>query len=212
MSDNYNNQLTEVQKWFSVNGDQTLRLNYPLNEDSVVVDLGGYEGQFAYNIYQKYNCNVYVFEPFLSYYKSIDSRFKNNEKIRVYDYGVSGKTENLHIVDSNDGSYILESREVENIANLKIETVKVKSFKEAYEEIGVDTIDLLKINVEGSEYDIMKNIFDSNLTSKINNYQIQFHHLSSECDKLLYDIREELSKTHKQDWNYEWVWENWSLK
>lgn len=203
---------TEVQKWFSDNGDQTLRLNYPLNEISVVVDLGGYEGEFAYNIYEKYKCNVYVFEPFLSYCKSIEDRFANNEKIKVYNYGVSGKTENLHIVDSNDGSYLLESREIEDISNLKIETVKVKSFKEIYEEIGVDTIDLLKINVEGSEYDIMKNIFNSNLTSKINNYQIQFHHISSESEKLLHDIRKELSKTHKQDWNYEWVWENWSLK
>lgn len=205
-------RLREVQKWFSVNGDGTLRMDYPLNEDSVVVDLGGYRGQFTYDIYRKYKCNVHVFEPYLSYYKVINGRFKSNEKIKVYDYGVSGKTEDLHIVDSNDGSYLLESRDVEDTNNLKIEDVKVKSFKDAYDEMGVDNIDLLKINVEGAEYDIMQNIFDSGLKSKINNYQIQFHYISPECENLLSNIREELSKTHKQDWNYEWVWENWSLK
>ena len=95
---------------------------------------------------------------------------------------------------------------------MKIENVKVKSFKDAYDAMRVDTIDLLKINVEGAEYDIMQNIFESGLTSKIDNYQIQFHHISPECEDLLNNIRNELSKTHKQDWNYEWVWENWSLK
>ena len=84
-----NARIKEVQKWFSVNGDGTLRMNYSLNEDSVVVDLGGYRGQFTYDIYRRYKCNVHVFEPYLSYYKVIDGRFKSNEKIKVYDYGVS---------------------------------------------------------------------------------------------------------------------------
>ena len=32
----------DVDRWFGDNGDHTLRLDYPLNEDSVVLDLGGY--------------------------------------------------------------------------------------------------------------------------------------------------------------------------
>ena len=31
----------DLQKWFSIGGYDTLRVNYPLNENSVVFDLGG---------------------------------------------------------------------------------------------------------------------------------------------------------------------------
>jgi len=43
------NELNEIQRkrvipWFAVNGDQTLRLNYDLDANSLVFDLGGYKG------------------------------------------------------------------------------------------------------------------------------------------------------------------------
>ena len=47
-----------IQRWFRDKGDQTLRLNYDLNEHSVVFDLGGYEGQWSADIFQRYQCNV----------------------------------------------------------------------------------------------------------------------------------------------------------
>ena len=74
------------------NGDYTKRLDYSLNSDSVVVDLGGYRGDFANNIYSKFNCNVYVFEPFKEFYDVIAGRFNSNEKIRAFNYGISDKT------------------------------------------------------------------------------------------------------------------------
>ena len=54
----------EVSRWFSDNGDETLRLDYPaLSGESIVFDLGGYVGDFAYKINKKYGCKVYLFEP-----------------------------------------------------------------------------------------------------------------------------------------------------
>ena len=46
--------------------------------------------------------------------------------------------------------------------NKPVSIVEVKSFNEVYEEFNFDTIDLLKINVEGSEYEILENIFENN--------------------------------------------------
>ena len=46
--------LIEARRWFETNGDEKLRLNCPdLNESSVVVDLGGYIGDFVYDIHKK---------------------------------------------------------------------------------------------------------------------------------------------------------------
>ena len=52
----------EIARWFKDKGDKTLRLNYPaLNKDSIVFDLGGYFGDYAYEINKKYGCKVYLF-------------------------------------------------------------------------------------------------------------------------------------------------------
>ena len=40
--------------WLQDNGDETLRLDYELTPDSMVLDLGGYRGQWASDIFDKY--------------------------------------------------------------------------------------------------------------------------------------------------------------
>lgn len=72
--------LTEVKRWFRDKGDETLRLSYPLNEDSTVFDLGGFQGDFANQINIRYRCYVYLFEPsveFLRNVKKVYSKLKS---------------------------------------------------------------------------------------------------------------------------------------
>ncbi len=78
-SDN-SNQTMDIQAircapWFRDNGDKTLRLNYDLNQNSVVIDLGGYEGQWSSDLFSKYCCNIYIFEPYQEYVSKIKDRF-----------------------------------------------------------------------------------------------------------------------------------------
>ena len=46
--------MNEVAKFLAERGDYTLRLNYNLDKDSIVIDAGGYKGWFAENIYNNY--------------------------------------------------------------------------------------------------------------------------------------------------------------
>lgn len=202
----------DVDRWFADNGDYTLRLDYPLDENSVVLDLGGYRGDFANNIYNKFKCNVYIFEPFTNFYNLIEQRFKTNEKIKVFNYGISDKTSDVEFFFANDGSSLVDVEKYTEKDNKQVSLVHVKSFDEVYKDLNLDVIDLLKINVEGSEYEILENIFKCGYTEKIKNFQVQFHPEPPGAEESLERIRKEFSKTHKQDWNYQWVWENWSLK
>ena len=36
--------ITSLHRWFADNGDYTHNINYTLNNDSIVIDLGGYHG------------------------------------------------------------------------------------------------------------------------------------------------------------------------
>ena len=55
-------------RWIDDKGDSELRLNYNLNEDSVVVDLGGFKGDWSALISEKYSCNIHIFEPVREFY------------------------------------------------------------------------------------------------------------------------------------------------
>ena len=88
----YSRAKKEIQRWFADKGDETLRLNYPeLNDASIVFDMGGYKGDFASNIFSKYCCEVYVFEPVKKYAENIQDRFSKNPKIKVYSFALGAK-------------------------------------------------------------------------------------------------------------------------
>src|SRR5947207_3683633 len=78
-----------LASWFKSQGDKTYRLDYDLSEQSVVFDLGGFEGQWTSDIFAMYTPRVYVFEPVLSFFAKIQHRFRHNQKITVHPLGLT---------------------------------------------------------------------------------------------------------------------------
>lgn len=91
-------------QWHQANGDATLRLTYPLVPDSVVYDIGGYKGQWSSDIYSKYRCKIFIFEPMPSFYDNIKTRFKSNSDITVFPFGLASKTSEALLTVAGDAS------------------------------------------------------------------------------------------------------------
>jgi len=199
--------IIERTKWYRDKGDEYLRLEYNLNEDSIVFDIGGYVGDFAEKISKKFGCKIYLFEPSQSFYKKCLERFKNNKNILCFNYGVGNL--NGDFVLSNDNEASSTKRK---ISDKEGEKIKIKKISNIIEEQRVNNIDLMKINIEGGEYDLLPFIINENLISKINNIQVQFHNFIPNAVKKREEITNLLKNTHKNDWSYYFVWENWSLK
>ena len=68
----------EPKRFYADGGDEGLRFDYELNSDSLVIDLGGYKGQWTSDIYARFNCRVLVFEPVAQFAASIAQRFRHN--------------------------------------------------------------------------------------------------------------------------------------
>jgi len=202
---NEKTQKERSKPWFEINGDKTLRLDYPLNESSVVVDVGGYEGQWASDIFSRYCCDIIIFEPVKNYYNRIKERFLKNKKICCYNVGLSNIDDRLSIALLDDGSSLFKK----NKATEEINIVNASNF---LHKNGITHIDLMKINIEGSEYDLLENLLSSGYTSKIYNIQIQFHDFVPNARKKMRTICAELAKTHQLTYKYEFVWENWQIK
>src|SRR5260221_14741921 len=71
-------QWQRTKEWYKDKDHTTLRFNYDLNESSIVVDLGGYDGTWTSDLYSMYNCSILIFEPYLPFAKNISNRFKHN--------------------------------------------------------------------------------------------------------------------------------------
>ena len=197
----------ERTKWYRDKGDDYLRLKYNLNKNSIVFDVGGYLGDFAEKISKKFDCKIYLFEPSLSFYNKCLERFKDNNNILCFNYGVGNL--NGDFILSNDKEASSIKRKISETAGEKI---KIKKISEIIKELEVDNIDLMKINIEGGEYDLLLCLINENLISKIKNIQVQFHNFVPNAKKKREDIINLLKNTHKNDWSYYFVWENWSLK
>tara|TARA_B110000046_G_C12950521_1_gene379923 strand:+ start:338 stop:997 length:660 start_codon:yes stop_codon:yes gene_type:complete len=199
-------QYKRCKPWFEIKGDQTLRLNYPLNKESIVFDLGGYKGEFAKDIYDKYQPVVHVFEPVPSFYNIIKNTFVNNDKVNVYNYGLAGKDTKMKISTSEDGSSVYISSSDYQIILLKsiIDFIKINK---------INHVDLIKINIEGGEYEVLETLLNNNMISIFKNIQVQFHDFIVENAKeRMNAIQKKIALTHELTYQYEFVWENWKLK
>jgi FkbM family methyltransferase len=196
--------LSAHNRWLKDNGDETLRIDYNLEHNSIVFDLGGYKGDFADTIYQKYQCTIYIFEPVEEFYLHIKDRFKNNSKIKVFQVGLSNKNDSMEINVSNDSYSVFKT-------DGNKEVIKLEAVSEFLENNNITQIDLFKINIEGGEFDILPELIKTNFINNISNLQIQFHNFINNAEEKRDTIRTKLLNTHKETYNYYFIWEGWSL-
>ncbi len=198
--------MEQIYRWKNDSGDKTLRLNYPLDENSIVVDAGGYLGDFASDISCKYNSYIYVFEPVEEFYKKTKSRFSNNPKVQVIHAGLSDQTAKSSIsVDATSSS-------IYAAGSGNFEQIQLVSISEFIDEYNLTEIDLMKINIEGGEYPLLSSLIESNQLDIVKYYQIQFHNFVPNAEEERNKIRRKLKAKFKLLWDYPFVWESWGKK
>lgn len=194
--------LDDLKKWREIKGDDTLRIDYPLTEDSIVLDLGGNEGSWSEKIIKKYNPYIFIFEPIPKLYNNLVNKFNKNNKIKIYNAATSDKNTRCEI--SNAGA--ASSLYIESNNKIIINTISLINF---LKENNINHIDLIKINIEGAEYCILEDLINNNMVQNITDIQVQFHQFMPDSSLRRKLIREKLSNTHKITYDYEFVWENW---
>lgn len=198
--------LVELNQWYIDKGDDTLRYDYPLTTDSIVMDVGGYKGEFAEKISKKFNCKVFIFEPVTKFLKTLNEKFKDNPKIDIVPCGLGGSNKSLQVSILDDASSAFKPNKSE------VEEIKIKDVLTFFAEEEIERVDLLKINIEGGEYELLKRILEKGLQKNIANFQIQFHDFFHDAKDMRAQIRAELEKTHSLTYDYYFVWENWKLR
>jgi FkbM family methyltransferase len=197
----------EFKRWFDDKGDETLRLHYPLSQASIVYDLGGFKGDFAADVHKQYQSTIHLFEPVPDFHAHCIERFKGIPNIHSHCFGLSSQAGSFELSMAQDGSTISAAK-----ASSKNIKVAVQSVTEFIRQARHERIALMKINIEGGEYDLLQAIIDSGMIDRIENIQVQFHDFIEGAHAKRDRLREQLRSTHDETWCYTFVWENWRKK
>lgn len=187
--------------------DEALRYQYPLDSNSLVVDVGGYVGDFADLLHKKYGCKMAVFEPMPDSFSKLHERFSSNSAIQYFNYGLAGSDRYLEVDNAHDATSLVSEGKGGN--RLK---VLLRSFKTVMDELRIKEIDLLKINIEGGEYELLPHIIESGFMPRIKHIQIQYHIFIPNAKKQRLAIKTDMHKTHNMKWDKPFVWESWDLR
>jgi FkbM family methyltransferase len=183
--------------------NEMLRITYPLNETSLVVDLGGYKGEWASRIYARYSCAIDIYEPHPLFSDICRQSFSDNPKVSITPLALGGQNNICKITDDTIYSTLSQNGEY---------LIAVRKASEVFNDLYPDHIDLLKINIEGSEYEVLPDLIANYDMHKIKNIQIQFHNTIPHYNEKRFVIAKELMKTHTCEWEYPFLYESWKIK
>lgn len=195
-----------IKKWRADNGDYNLIPVHDLNENSLVLDIGGFHGDFSAEIYARYSCNIKIFEPVPHSAERIRKRFERNSKIEVFEIGLGGhtSTESMSVNQFSSSVY-------RNVGKDTI-TIKIEDIVDWLESNKIEKVSLMKINIEGGEYELLDRLIDSKYIRNTNELQIQFHDFFPDAKEKMNKIQAKLAETHQLTYQYPFIWENWKLK
>jgi len=192
--------------WQRDGGDDRFRYNYDLTANSIVFDCGAYLGEFAEKVSRRYGCRIYCFEPVQAYFQQLAARVEGSNRIVCLNYGVGAVSREASISVENAASSLLQT-----LDSSKRETVRIVDICQVLESLAVSKVDLLKLNIEGGEFEVLEAILDRDLQTRFRHLQVQFHQVVPSFHKRRLRIRDRLRKTHSLTYDYYFVWENWSL-
>ncbi len=198
-------RLKALKRWYADEGDYRLRQDYNLGQDSFVLDFGGYQGQWASDLYSRYCCPIAVFEPVPQFAEKIQRRFARNERIEVLPFGLGGSTRTERIHLSADGSSVFGH-------SANVVDVRIRDANDWLVERGEPEVSLAKINIEGGEYELLDRLIETGQVARFRDIQVQFHELDTSSATKMERLQSLLRNTHELTYQYRFVWENWTRK
>lgn len=181
-----------------------------INADSIVIDIGAYTGDWAKHLLDRYNPTVYAFEPNPNIFQVLERKKKHYPKLNPHPYGLGSRNEILPMSMADLGSSFFEHDE--KSPDTPWREAEIKSVRDVWKALDFQDVDLVKINIEGAEYELLEQMIDSDLMSSVRIFMIQFHEWHPGAYKRRRRIRRALRKTHKLDWDYHFVWEKWTRR
>ena len=194
-----------VREWKAAGGHYGTRFNFDVEEDDVIFDVGGFDGNYTADFLDRHDPGrIHVFEPVRRFQDQIAERFPDDERVVLHEYGLGGRTRVDEITVGGSASSLYRPSMDET------ETVHVRDVKAVVDELGYDDVKLLKLNAEGAEYEILERLIEADYLDRFEHVQVSFHHVVAQPVRKREAIREHLADTHELRYDYDFVMEEWT--
>ncbi len=144
-----------------------------LPNDAAVLDIGANIGGFSVYAAQQ-GARVYSFEPESSNYKLL--RRNVPQSVETFRLAVTGRTERRRLFVRTSPSHSLYERSPKEGSAI----VNCVSLAAAFDRCELDEIDILKLDVEGGEYEIL--YAASEVLSAVREIRMEYHHFVGDTD------------------------------
>ncbi|MEL1240153.1 FkbM family methyltransferase [Flavobacterium flavipallidum] len=144
------------------------------NQTPKIIDCGANIGMsILYFKFRYPNCSIVAFEPNPRAFDLLKKNIEQNklDKIELYNLALSDTTEEIDFYTGNDNEILLAStlKERGGQNNIKIQAHKLSSYLN-------DTVDLIKVDIEGSENQLLIDLVSSGKINNSKKYIIEYHH------------------------------------
>ncbi len=190
---------------FYRNGGQELLYDLPVSTGSLVIDAGGYEGEWTAKMIVRYGCRSEIYEPFPHYADHCKSLYANNAMVCVHAAALGGSARITKFSFAANGT----SEFRRGTRDAEIIEAPVDDISLVLDALGGEPIACLKLNIEGGEYEVLERLISTNQITRCNSLLIQFHPQPEGWEPRLKNIVAHLRATHERKWYYPMVWEKW---
>jgi FkbM family methyltransferase len=181
-----------------------LLVDFDIDADSIAIDVGAYIGRWSRRISERYAPTIHAFEPAPGKISGLHELAERHPKVSVHAYGLGGSDFAARLALAEHGSSIYTDEGAFGSAE-----VQIRDAAAVFDELGLDHVDVMKVNIEGGEYDLLDRLIETEWLPRIRLVMIQFHEWHPRAYWRRFRIRRALSTTHEIEWDFPFLWELW---
>lgn len=185
--------------WYDVDGDNTYAITWPLTKDSVVFEVGAYEGRWAKQIINKYHCVVHAFEPqYWAVAKLLILQATGYEQLVVYPYALGNRDITqlpMGEFETDACSFLLPKQRKQGYGEMR------EACNAINEVSGTQQIDLMMMNIEGYEYELINYMISCGAIERVERLCVQWHEFADPSGVMYKVVRDKL---FQEGFHIEW--------
>jgi FkbM family methyltransferase len=184
-----------------------------LHDDAVMVDVGGYEGEWSEQIPARAETQgaraveLHVFEPEPNSLERLQRAFGDNARVHVHAFGLASRDRVQRMAVGGPGTSQFRSGSQPGFFGAV--DLELRDVSTVLTGLGINHIDVMMVNIEGGEFELLDRLGETDWLPRIDCLLVQFHEFAPDAYRARRRNRQELAKSHRCTWSYKWVFERW---
>jgi FkbM family methyltransferase len=172
------------------NGELTVLKKISRISPSIIIDGGANVGDYSLMVTRTIpECQIYSFEPVKSTFQKLTDNIKEYSGIHPIMSGLFKEncSKEINLFKTDEHSSLYTTQVLSEISN-NTQTIKLIRGDDFVNEKNIDTIDFLKLDIEGAEYDALLGFENCIKRGKVKAVQFEYGPINITSRKLLIDF------------------------